>query len=112
MTIMNHAIFTFIILVLSSFASLPAANTPVSLPPNETTVQRDSRLAWWHEAKFGMFIHWGLYSQLAGEWKGGYYSGIGGRRAAVQSGEVRRRGLGATGAGRRDEVSHPHLEAP
>jgi len=74
---MNHAIFTFIILVLSSFASLPAANTPVSLPPNETTVQRDSRLAWWHEAKFGMFIHWGLYSQLAGEWKGGYYSGIG-----------------------------------
>ena len=77
MTFMNHAILTSIILLLSSFASLPAANTPVSLPPNETMVQRDSRLAWWREAKFGMFIHWGLYSQLAGEWKGGYYSGIG-----------------------------------
>ena len=25
---------------------------------------------WWQDAKFGMFIHWGLYSQLAGEWKG------------------------------------------
>lgn len=22
------------------------------------------------QAKFGMFIHWGLYSLLAGEWKG------------------------------------------
>jgi len=23
---------------------------------------RARRMAWWHEAKFGMFIHWGLYS--------------------------------------------------
>jgi alpha-L-fucosidase len=23
---------------------------------------RTQRMAWWHEAKFGMFIHWGLYS--------------------------------------------------
>src|SRR5271167_1072457 len=23
---------------------------------------REQRMAWWHEAKFGMFIHWGLYS--------------------------------------------------
>jgi alpha-L-fucosidase len=27
-------------------------------------------LAWWREARFGMFIHWGLYSILAGEWGG------------------------------------------
>ena len=27
-------------------------------------------MAWWREAKFGMFIHWGVYSALAGEWKG------------------------------------------
>jgi alpha-L-fucosidase len=25
---------------------------------------------WWSEAKFGLFIHWGLYSLLAGEYKG------------------------------------------
>ncbi len=25
---------------------------------------RDDRMAWWHEAKFGMFIHWGLYSVI------------------------------------------------
>lgn len=25
---------------------------------------RQRRMKWWHEARFGMFIHWGLYSQL------------------------------------------------
>jgi alpha-L-fucosidase len=30
----------------------------------------DERMAWWREARFGMFIHWGLYSILAGEWMG------------------------------------------
>ena len=28
------------------------------------------RLAWWRDARFGMFIHFGLYSTLGGEWKG------------------------------------------
>lgn len=27
-------------------------------------VDRDQRLRWWREARFGMFVHWGLYSQL------------------------------------------------
>ena len=27
-------------------------------------VDRDRRMKWWHDAKFGMFIHWGLYSVL------------------------------------------------
>ncbi|MDP4209001.1 MAG: alpha-L-fucosidase [Bacteroidota bacterium] len=30
----------------------------------------DQRLAWWREARFGMFVHWGIYSLPAGEWKG------------------------------------------
>lgn len=25
---------------------------------------RERRMRWWHEAKFGMFIHWGLYSVI------------------------------------------------
>src|SRR5688500_2554742 len=33
-------------------------------------VNRDQRIAWWRDAKFGMFIHWGVYSLPAGEWKG------------------------------------------
>ena len=36
----------------------------------ETEAAKDARLAWWREARFGMFIHWGVYSALAGEWKG------------------------------------------
>jgi len=31
---------------------------------------QDRRLAWWRDARFGMFIHWGLYSLLGGVWKG------------------------------------------
>ncbi len=27
-------------------------------------------MAWWRDARFGMFIHFGLYSTLGGEWKG------------------------------------------
>ncbi len=36
----------------------------------ETPAQRDARMAWWRQAKFGMFIHWGVYSVPArgGEW--------------------------------------------
>ena len=36
----------------------------------ETKAQRDVRMAWWREAKFGMFIHWGVYSAPAGIWNG------------------------------------------
>ena len=30
----------------------------------------ESRISWWREAKFGCFIHWGVYSAAGGEWKG------------------------------------------
>ena len=36
----------------------------------ESPEQRDARMGWWREARFGLFIHWGLYSIPAGEWKG------------------------------------------
>ena len=29
-----------------------------------------AHLAWWHEAKFGMFIHWGVYSLYGGVYNG------------------------------------------
>jgi len=37
----------------------------------------DPRLDWWREAKFGLFIHWGLYAIPAGTWKGKRIPGIG-----------------------------------
>lgn len=36
----------------------------------ESPEARDARMAWWREARFGMFVHWGLYSGLAGTWDG------------------------------------------
>lgn len=36
----------------------------------ESAKQRDARMEWWREARFGMFVHWGLYSGLAGTWEG------------------------------------------
>ena len=46
------------------------AGSPVLKDRNETPEQHDARMAWWREAKCGMFIHWSLFSQLGGEWKG------------------------------------------
>ena len=36
---------------------------------------RDQRLAWWRDARFGCFVHWGVYSGPAGEWNGKPFSG-------------------------------------
>jgi alpha-L-fucosidase len=43
----------------------------------ETPAQRDARMLWFRQARFGMFIHWGLYSILAGRWNGQEVPGIG-----------------------------------
>ncbi|RME90099.1 MAG: alpha-L-fucosidase, partial [Verrucomicrobia bacterium] len=44
---------------------------------DETPAERDARMKWWRQARFGMFIHWGLYAIPAGEWKGRPIRGIG-----------------------------------
>jgi hypothetical protein len=36
----------------------------------ESLMNRDDRMRWWREARFGLFIHWGLYAVPAGEWNG------------------------------------------
>ena len=36
-----------------------------SLPSKETNEQKLERMKWWTDARFGMFIHWGLYSMPA-----------------------------------------------
>ncbi|KKX50469.1 hypothetical protein L950_0210190 [Sphingobacterium sp. IITKGP-BTPF85] len=34
---------------------------------------KDSRMEWFREARFGLFIHWGLYSAAGGSWEGKQY---------------------------------------
>src|SRR5215212_2859061 len=38
---------------------------------------REARLAWFRDAKYGLFIHWGLYAIPAGQWKGQRVWGLG-----------------------------------
>ena len=50
----------------------PAAGLP-ALPAvvrAETPEQHDARLKWFREARFGLFIHWGVYAVPAGMWQG------------------------------------------
>jgi alpha-L-fucosidase len=48
-------------------------------PPagTESPEARQARLAWFKEAKYGLFIHWGLYAIPAGEWNGKPVPGLG-----------------------------------
>ena len=58
--------------LLGAAAALTASDIPLlgQNPQTQTAetpaqrADRDRRMKWWHEAKFGMFIHWGLYSVL------------------------------------------------
>ena len=43
----------------------------------ETEAHRQQRMQWWNEARFGMFIHWGIYSVPAGTYDGKQIPGIG-----------------------------------
>jgi alpha-L-fucosidase len=61
-------------LVLASLTGSFALAQPYT---NEIKADRDARMAWWREARFGMFIHWGVYSVPAGEYKGQRFDHIG-----------------------------------
>lgn len=44
--------------------------TGTDLIAAESPTEHDQRMAWFREARFGLFIHWGVYSVPAGEWNG------------------------------------------
>lgn len=48
---------------MSSAAAQQAA-APLSPAGQKQAATRAARMEWWHQAKFGMFIHWGLYSVI------------------------------------------------
>lgn len=45
-----------------------------SIYAQQSTAQKalsyKQKMAWWSDARFGMFIHWGVYAMAGGEWKG------------------------------------------
>ena len=52
---------------LGLFASCPASAQPVQDFTKESPAQLAKRMAWFNDARFGLFIHWGVYSVPAGE---------------------------------------------
>jgi alpha-L-fucosidase len=65
----------------ASVIALDIKGKPEILKPDpyadETTAERDARMKWWREARFGMFIHWGVYSVPAGTYHDKQIGGIG-----------------------------------
>ena len=61
-------LFSAFVLAFFCFATVQSQEAKNYL--NESRVQYEARMEWWSQARFGMFIHWGLYSIPAGEWKG------------------------------------------
>jgi alpha-L-fucosidase len=68
-----------LLLALLAIAPAPTVALAADPPPAATpelarwAETRDARMAWWREARFGMFIHWGLYSPAGGFWNGKLY---------------------------------------
>jgi alpha-L-fucosidase len=52
-----------LLLLLASFAAC-------TQPPPQQDAPAGDRVQWWREARFGLFVHWGLYAIPAGEWQG------------------------------------------
>jgi alpha-L-fucosidase len=63
-------VFSGIVVACGCAASLAEEKAPPAAAAKETKEQRDARMAWFRDAKFGLFIHWGVYSVPAGEWQG------------------------------------------
>jgi alpha-L-fucosidase len=64
---MKLTILFSLLAIVSPFLHAQTTNVPEIL--NETPEQHIARMNWWHDAKFGMFIHWGVYAIPGkGEW--------------------------------------------
>src|SRR5262249_53051304 len=69
------ALLTFFSMSAIGFQNYGSANVrqPESdkgKPSADTRAEHDRRMKWWRDARFGMFIHWGLYAVPAGEYRG------------------------------------------
>ena len=74
-SIKRGLLVALVLLTGSSFAGKPVVEEGPRGGLVETKEERGARMGWWREARFGMFIHWGLYAVHGGEWKGRQYRG-------------------------------------
>jgi alpha-L-fucosidase len=67
---MKQLLVVFVLLGVIGDFRLKADATIDVENAQEAKEQRDARMAWWRDARFGMFIHWGLYAVPAGDYNG------------------------------------------
>jgi alpha-L-fucosidase len=60
---------TIVLTTLAPLSTPASADPPGLAKPIASPEEHEARIAWWRDARFGMFIHWGLYSVPAGVWK-------------------------------------------
>ena len=51
------------LLLFLAIGALAAQGPAAPQLPAETAAEKEARLEWWTDARFGMFIHWGLYAR-------------------------------------------------
>ncbi len=55
-------------IIIFLLLAILGCQTSTHYPAQETNEEFNNRMEWWREARFGMFIHWGLYAVPAGQW--------------------------------------------
>ncbi len=63
-------VYQFHIVARNASDAQSQASSPVYVQTQESKEHKDARMAWWREARFGMFIHWGGYAAFAGHYEG------------------------------------------
>ena len=72
----KHLLIAATTLLLASTTASLFAQKSTDATEEKSTIN-DPKMAWWKEARFGMFIHWGLYAVPAGTYNGKQVPGIG-----------------------------------
>lgn len=76
-SILKNIVLVLITTLLAGNTIAQSRRAPSVEELKTTKEQADSRLGWWRDARFGMFVHWGVYSNLSGTWNGKAYGGYG-----------------------------------
>ena len=75
---MRPTIVPLLAIVLTLSAGSTATGAETAAPAfRDTPARKEARIAWWQEARFGMFIHWGIYSAAGGFWNGARVDNMG-----------------------------------
>src|SRR5436189_2674172 len=88
-SIIKNSLLVSVITLVTLNAALAQSTSDVSTNPRDQKAideaisgwwtasmkNHEQRIAWWREAQFGCFIHWGVYSTFGGEWNGKPFKG-------------------------------------